>query len=185
MPIVDYTLPTWVPKLSLGPGIDSGRVLYGREAEQFFSPQEFTLDAPTLHNKKHTEYEELVRYYEAYIAEQIHKTLHYKENRPKYLSHWKCPTNDIRIDLKGEAEGIFGRSFPCEAELNIHEVFPYNELSSTGTAYSMVRVVQNLKLDVVKIMDDLTTKKDDGSMHIICGDLATIEGRSLYHDFVC
>lgn len=185
IPIVAYTESSKLPTLTLASETGQGRVLYGREAEPFLSPQVFTLDAPTHHNKKRTHHEELERFYEAYIAEKLRQVLYFRKNRPKLLSNWKCPQNDMRIDLKREAESIFGGELPCVAEPILHEPFPYNELSHTGTAHSMLRLAKNLKLNLVKIMDDVTTKKDDGSMHIIMGDLATIEGKSLYHDFIC
>lgn len=185
MPVIDYSLPASLPTFTIPSETGPPRTVHGQEAEPFFSPESFTLSACTLQDKKLTHYERTVQLLEAYIAEKIGKILHFKKNKPSELQGWKCPKNDMMVDFREEAEKLLNTSLPKCAEPIIHEAFPYNELSHTGTVLTVLKVVENLKMDVIKIMDDVATKKHDGSMHVLAGDLATIEGTYSNHDLVC
>lgn len=158
---------------------DEGQVQkkFGPAAIPFLNPSLFTLDATTDYDKDRTHYDELIRHWESYIAVKIHVVLHFSKNKPPELLDWICPSADsMAIDFSKEAEKYIGN---CQHRTAItsHESYLFDELTSVGTAFTVLGIVKTLQLDVCKIMEEMAVNGNDGDTHILAGDHATIEGR--------
>jgi len=81
----------------------------------------------------------------------------------------------MTINFREEAEELLGQKIG-KTEVIPHESYAFDELTSSGTARTILGVVKTLELDVCSIMEERELNGKDGTTPIIAGDQATFEG---------
>ena len=178
IPTYNHETSTTLPKFSKKNSEGQDETSWGMDAMHCLPPSIYTLDAVTDYDSTVTYHGEFMRFWKAYIAEHLRRVLYYSQNKPASLSEWVCPKleGDLSIDLQSEASRIQGVNLPFHASVIPHEVMPFNELTSKGTAQVLLQMVKNIEADVLENMEKVTKEGDDGLTHIVAGDHATIEG---------
>ena len=121
-----------------------------------------------------------MRYFRSHVAIKLHIVLHYQKNKPHELQDWKCPSaSSMTINFRKEAEELLGQKIG-KTEVIPHESYAFDELTSSGTARTILAVVKTLELDVCSIMEERELNGKDGTTPIIAGDQATFEGEFAY-----